>query len=90
LKIEQEKDKLKIFLCVEKIAVIGILDSMIREREVAVKMEGKTVLDAIMGVYMSTFEYIMSEGIYKNRKDTKRSMKMNEDRRTMEEDLNEN
>lgn len=30
LKIHQDKERLKVFLCLEKIAVLGILDAMIR------------------------------------------------------------
>jgi hypothetical protein len=43
-------------------------------------MEGKIILDAIMGVYLSTLNYILSEGMYQNKTDTKRGKGQNEEK----------
>lgn len=37
LKIPQEKEKLKLFLCLEKIAILGILDAIVRQNELCAK-----------------------------------------------------
>jgi hypothetical protein len=42
-------------------------------------MEGKIILDAIMGVYLSTFSYIMSEEMYNTKKDAKKNKVQNDD-----------
>lgn len=61
MKIGRDRERLKVFLCLEKIAIIGILDAMLKENELGVKNEGKVILEAVFGVYFSIFEYILEE-----------------------------
>ena len=63
LKIGEEKLYLRELLSLEKVVVMGVLDSMIRESYGRIEKEGKPILDAIIGVYFSILEYLSYEEI---------------------------
>lgn len=59
LKIKTEKWRLRMLLCLEKVVVLGVMDSMIRECEVAIENEGKLVMDVVIGVYYSILSFLV-------------------------------
>ena len=63
MNIEEEKMSLRELLSLEKVVVMGVLDSMIRESYGRIEKEGKPILDAIIGVYFSILDYLSHEGI---------------------------
>ena len=61
LRIEGEKKRLRAFLCLEKVVVIGVMDSLVRECENSIENEGKYALDTIIGVYYSILSFVSEE-----------------------------
>ena len=70
LKIHNDKQRLKIFLCLQKIAVLGILDAMIRQNQLCVKNEGVAILEVVFGVYSSIFSYMLTQCKTTDQKDS--------------------
>ena len=61
LKIEQDRTRMRELLSLEKIVLIGILDSMVRESYSRIENDGKVMIDTILGVYFSIMDYLNTQ-----------------------------